>query len=158
HELGAVADLQTIAKRAALAGDGAAVHADVKTVRAAGRLRGAVEEIPDFQAALIVPLDPLAVDRVVPGLPRGNRVSCRGLEFAFAVVAIADAVAPHAAPMVVGEALRVAALDDLLDHGRNVLVVVGAVDAGDVLVRGPVGVAGGLAGEPVRVSAVEFGR
>ena len=158
HHLGALADLACMSRNdARLAGDRAAVHADPEAVRAARGFRGAVEQVPDLQPPVVVPLDPL---RGRPG--RSSRAccgsGCAGLvaELALAVGAVADAVAPQAGPTVVGEALGVAALDDLGQHAGDVLVVVGAVDAGDVLVRGAIGLAGGVAREPVRMRLVEI--
>ena len=104
----------------------------------------------------VVPLDPLAVARVVPVLAGGDGLAGGGAELARAVVAVADAVALQPAPTVVGEAFGMAALDDLAQNAGDVLVVVGAVDAGDVLVVGAVGLAVGLAGEPVGMGLEEI--
>ena len=57
------------------------------------------------------------------------------------------------APAIVGEALQVRTLDDLGQHGWQLLVVIGAVDARDVLVASAIRLARRLPGVPVRVGA-----
>ena len=71
------------------------------------------------------------------------------MKLALTIFAVADAVAIQAAPAVVGEALGVAALDDLGENGGEVFVVVRAVDAGDVFIGGTVRIAGAVASEPI---------
>src|SRR5471030_1689047 len=101
-------------------------------------------------------LGPPAVDGVVPVFAHGNGFAGGGAELARAVVAAANAVARQAAPTVVGETFRVAAFDDFGEDAGDVLVVVGAVDAGNELVGGVVRIARRIAREPIRMAADEF--
>src|SRR5207302_10547555 len=113
HEVGAAADLDEIAERAALAGDRPAVHADPEAVRTARAPGDLVEHVPDFDAALVIPLDPLAVDRIIP-IPAGRqRLTGFRLKLARAVLAIANARPAHTGPVIIGEALGMRAFDDL---------------------------------------------
>src|SRR5260370_13540209 len=102
HELRALTDALHIAECPCLPADRTTVHPDPQAVCAAGVARRAVEEIPDFQAARIVPLDPLAKHGVVPVPCRGNGVARSLAKTARAVVAIADAFAPHTDRVVCG--------------------------------------------------------
>ncbi len=157
EEVGALADRLVVAKVFALGGDLAGVHADPEAVLAAGLLGDAVVEVPDLEAAVVVPADPGAVDRVVPvvaGRQGGVGVVA---ERAAAVRAVADAVALEATPGVVGESVGLVALDDLPQDARQVLVVVGAVDAGDEEIARAVGCAVLVDGEPVGVFEVGLG-
>jgi len=63
--------------------------------------------------------------------------------------AVADAVAPQAAPAVVRKAFRMVASRDLAQDRRDVLAIVRAVDAGHVQIAVAVRLARGVAGEPV---------
>src|SRR5262249_5652406 len=148
QKFGAFTDLADVAERVALARDRTAVHAQPQAVRSAGILRHPIVVLPHLDAARVVPLHPLPVDGVVPVFRLRQRSGGRVAEFAGAVVAIADAVALQTAPTIVGEAFGVRSFDDLAQNPREVLVVIRAVDAGDVLVLGAVGRAGGHAREP----------
>ncbi len=77
-------------------------------------------------------------------------------ELAFAMGAIADVLAAHSGPAIVGDAVRMRAFDNLAQHARQVFVVVRAVDAGDVFVRGAIRIAVAVASEPIRVSPIEI--
>ena len=144
-------------KEPGLRRDRAAVHAGPDAIRAAGVARDAVVELPEFRAARVVPQDPLAVSGIVPvGAARKSPGRSSGGTCAGTVVAVADAAAAQAGPTVVGETFRVGALDDLAQNVGQILVVVRAVDAGDVLVGGAVGLAVGDAREPVGMRLVEI--
>src|SRR5262249_3501135 len=92
HELGAFADLLEVAEIAALRRDVSAVHSDPEAVGTAGSLGGAVVQFPDFDAAGVVPVDPLAVGGIVPVFAL-RKCGARFLpELAGAVVAIADSL------------------------------------------------------------------
>ena len=86
---------------------------------------------------------------------RRNRLSGLSSEFALAVLAVADAAATHPRPTVVGDALGMRSLDDLPQNVRQILVVIGAVDARGVLVGRAVRAPVGGTREPVRVGLVE---
>ncbi len=86
---------------------------------------------------------------MVPVRGRGQRRAGSGPERACAVVAVADALASEPRPAVIGEAIGTGALDDLAQDVRKIFVVVGAVDAGDVLVGGAVRLSRSVAREPV---------
>ena len=155
-DMRAAADLFEVAEGIRLRGYGAAVHARPDAIRPARGLRGAVVELPEFGAPRVVPHDPLAVDGVVPVGAQWNRLSGLRLELALAVIAVADTVAAHSRPTVIGDALGMGALDDLAQDVGQILVVVRAVDARDVLVGGAVGLAVGHAREPVGVGLIEI--
>ena len=128
-----------VAERARLRGHRAAVHARPDAVGPARRARDPVVQLPDLDPARVVPPDPLAVGADRPSPPsRGSALAVSSPERARAVVAVADALAAHARPAVVGEAVGMRALDDLAQHVGQVLVVVRAVDAGDVLLGGAI--------------------
>ena len=69
QDLRAAADRRAIAEPARLGRDASAVHADPEAVRPARLARRAIVQIPDLQATVVVPEDPLAVQRIVPVLP-----------------------------------------------------------------------------------------
>src|SRR5690242_11045704 len=103
-------------------------------MRASSRLCDPVVQIPHFQPTCVVPFDPMPVDGVVPIFNSREGTARCGPEFASAVIAVADASAGKAAPTVIGEAVRMTALDDLGQDARKILVVVGAVDTGNVFI------------------------
>src|SRR5204863_6579628 len=152
-----------VAERAALVGQAAAVHPRPFAVRAAVTVGDLVVQLPEADPLGVAPLDPGAIGRVVPVLPRrqllaaGSRGKRRG-----ARGAVADPTAPaEAGPRVIGEALRVVALADLLEHFGQVLAVVRPADAGGVerlvlvaKVAGVVRLPVGLNGEPVGMLVV----
>src|SRR5574340_907488 len=113
HHIRALADSFHVAERTRLSRDRAAVHAYPDAVRAAALLCRPVEMVPDLDAPVVVPLDPLAVNRIVPVALLGERLARLLAELPRAVVAIADALASQARPTVVRETLGMAALDDL---------------------------------------------
>ena len=94
-------------KTAALAADRPAVHADPKAIRPARRLGRSVVEVPDLQPPGVVPLDPFAIDRIVPVSLAGDFLCPRAAELLRAVLAMADAFAPESAPAIVGDPLGV---------------------------------------------------
>ena len=65
-DFGAGADLLVVAETPALAADAAAVHPEPQAVRPARGFRHAVVQVPDLQPAGVAPLNPLAIDRIVP--------------------------------------------------------------------------------------------
>src|SRR5207237_4657999 len=135
------ADLLQIAKRPRLGRDRSAVHARPDAVGPAGLARDAVVHLPHLDPPRVAPHDPLAIYGIVPR-GRTRQCLCRlRAERAVAVCTEADALAAEACPAVVGEYVGMRALDDLAQHAREVLSVVGAVDACDVLVARPVRVA-----------------
>jgi hypothetical protein len=77
------------------------------------------------------------------------------MEACRAVGAIADLGLAGATPTVIGEAIRVAAIDDLAQHVRDELVEVSAVHACKIKIAGAVRLARGAGGEPLRVRAVD---
>jgi hypothetical protein len=158
HEFGALRDFFEIPERVALARNRAAVHADPKAVRAARRLYRAVVQVPDFQAPPVVPLDPFPVHRIVPIAGGRKRAALLVPKLARAVLAMANAVAPQAAPTVIGESFRVRTLDDLRKHARDVFVVIRAVHTGDVLVFGAIRLALRIPREPVGMHFEEVRR
>src|SRR5436853_477379 len=83
-----------------------------------------------------------------PSRPGRRGRAGRRLELSRAVTAVADSVPAKPAPTVVGEPLRMCALDDLGQDGWDVFIVVGAVYATDVLLRGPVWSSCGIHAEP----------
>ncbi len=123
--------------------------------RPAGRAGRAVVEVPDLQPPRVVPLDPLAIDRIVPVLLAGDRLAGPLAELLRAVLAVADALAPQPAPAIVGDSLGVRALDDLAENAGDVLFVVGTVDTGDVEIARSVRLARGVRGKPVGMGLVE---
>ena len=155
-DLGALANRLEVAERTALGTGRSAVHSDPEAIGTAGGFGGAIVQVPDLHAPGVVPHDPIAVRRIVPVGRTGNGLAGLLTELALAIVAVADAPAAEAAPTVVGEALRMAAPDDLAQDVGEILVVVGAVHAGDVAVGVAVGIAAGVPGEPVRVGLEEI--
>ena len=156
HDVGAGADFLEIAERARLRGHRAAVHAGPDAVRSAGGSRDAVVQLPHFGPPCVAPHDPFPIHQVVPvGLPRQRLAGLR-LELPRTTGAVTDALAPESRPAVVGESVRVRALDDLAKHARQVLVVVGAVDARDVLIGRAIGPAVRVAREPVGMGGEEI--
>src|SRR4051794_6910390 len=88
HDRGAFTDLAEIAEGAGLRRNRAAVHAGPDAIRSAGALRSAVIEFPHFDPAVVVPNDPLAVDRIIPiGLLRKRLVRFRP-EFSITICAV----------------------------------------------------------------------
>ncbi len=140
-----------------MAGDAGAVHANPEAIFSACGLGDFVVVIPEFEAAGVVPVEPLAIDGIVPVFLLWDRFVGEGEEFGFAIFAVADVVAFEAVPDVVGETVGVGAFDDFAHDVGEVVVVVGAVDAGEVELTAAVGLAGGVDGEPVGVSVVERG-
>ncbi len=106
-DVGALADGAEVTERARLRGNGTAVHAGPDAVGAAGGTRGLVVQVPDRQAARVVPPNPIAVGGVVPVRGRRKVLAATRLEQARAVVAVADAAAAEPRPTVVGETFRV---------------------------------------------------
>src|ERR1039458_1343181 len=155
HNLRPLADRLVIAKLLGLGGNRAAVHSEPEAMRPAGFARGAIEQVPDFKPARVVPPDPLAIDRIVPILRARDRLAGLLVKLALTIFAVADAVALQAVPVVVRDSIRVRALDDFAEHGRKVFVVIRAVDARDVEAGVPIRLAAGAQGEPIRVSAIK---
>src|SRR6266850_4470786 len=149
HDVRALRDLAQIAKRASLRRYRAAVHARPDAVRAARALRGAVVQLPDFDPAIVVPQDPLPVGRVVPiRLPRERAAGLRA-KLAVAIRTVANALPAHSGPTVVGKPIRMRALDNLSQNAGKIFIVIGAVDARDVLVRGSIRFSVDVAREPI---------
>src|SRR3954447_11560420 len=91
EHIGTLADSAKISERVRFCGDRPAVHAKPQTVRSASTLGCAIVQIPDLDAAIIVPLDPKAVRLVVPILLSRKRLAVFVLKLLRAVFAIADA-------------------------------------------------------------------
>src|ERR1039458_1604998 len=155
HNLRPLADRLVIAKLLSLGGNRAAVHSEPEAMRPAGFARGAIEQVPDFEPARVVPPDPLAIDRIVPILRARDRLAGLLVKLALTIIAVADVVALQAVPIVVRDSIRVRALDDFAEHGRNVFVVIRTVDARDVEAGVPIRLAAGVQGEPIRVRAIK---
>src|ERR1700739_4136166 len=113
HHFGAPEDGLAIPERAALRRDGSAVHAEPKAIGASRRFCGAVIQVPDLDTPRIVPVDSLPVDRIFPVARLRQRRAGFIANLSPAIFAVTDAVPPQTAPAIVGEALGVAALDDL---------------------------------------------
>src|SRR5690606_29585252 len=94
----------------------AADHAHPGAVLAAGCARDAVVERPEFGAAFKAPADPFAIALVGPVVVPRQLHAGTVLELRLAVLAIADLAARQAGPAVIGKAIGLAALDDLLHH------------------------------------------
>ena len=91
----------------------AAVHAQPEAVGAAGRFRYAVVDCPRSRRAARSSNRSTGGRPGVPVLLLRERLAGLVAKLARAVFAVADVVALQPAPTVVGEALRVAAFDDL---------------------------------------------
>src|SRR5580704_14700983 len=104
HYLGAPADFGEVAERPALCADRPAVHPNPQALGSARGFRDAVIQVPHFEAALVIPLDPLPVNRAAPILRARQGLARLIAKLAGAVFAVTDAVAPEAAPAIVGEA------------------------------------------------------
>lgn len=110
-----------------------------------------VRLFPHLDPARVVPHDPLAICGIVPVRLLRQRFSGLRLKPACAVRAVADALATQPGPAVVGEAIGMSALDDLAQDVWQIFVVICAVDAGDVLVRGAIRTSLEISREPVRM-------
>src|SRR5262249_24450270 len=144
-------DRAAVAEGAALRGDGPAIHAEPQAIRASSGLGRTIVHVPDLDAPRVIPIDPLAVDWIAPILLARQIGSGFVAKLTRAVFAIADAFPPKAAPAIVRETLRVAALDNLGENSREILVVVRAVHASYILISGAIRIAAAVAREPVRV-------
>ncbi len=133
----------------------AADHPQPGAVLAAGLAGDLVVKLPEVGPALEVPAHPVAVGVGVPVVRPRQLLAGVGLELRLAMVAVADAGSRQARPAVVGEAVRMAALDDLAHHVRQELAVVGRADAGDELVGLADRLAVDVAADPVGVRFVE---
>jgi len=160
-DLGAGEDFFGVAECVSLGGDVGGLHAQPEAVYAAGGLRDFVVEVPLFEAAGVGPFDPFAEGGVVPVAGGGEGSVGERLEAAGAVLTVADRVTVGGGPGVVGEAFGMVAVDDFAHDVGKELVVVGAVDAGDVELAGHVrlaiGVDGDVVGVGVEKGAVDFG-
>ena len=155
HDLRAGTNLLVVAEAPALAADAAAVHAEPQAIRPPRRFGHAVVQVPDLQPAGVAPLNPFPINRIVPVVPCRKGFARPLAEPPGAMLAVTDAAAIQAAPTVVRDAFGMRPLDDLAQHVRQVLLIVGAVDARHVEVAGPVGLAAGVHGEPIRMGLVE---
>ena len=104
----ALGDGLDVAEAGGLPADAGAVHADPEAIFSAGFARDAIVGIPQLHSPGVVPLNPLAVDRVVPVALGGEILAGAIAKFGDAVFAVADAAAIDAVPDVVGEPLRAA--------------------------------------------------
>src|ERR1039458_1956277 len=120
------ADFLAVAEALALAADGAAVHPGPDAIRPARRLRGAVIQVPDFQPAVVVPANPLAISQIVPIRLTRDVLAAALAEFPPAILTVADSAAAQPAPTVVREALRVVAFGDFTQDGWDKIIVGGA--------------------------------
>src|SRR5260370_1360596 len=111
-------------------------------MRSAGRFRYPVVVVPDLNPPLVIPFDPLPICGIVPILALGQILLALLAELSSAVFAIADAVTRQAAPTVIAEPFRMRAVDDFPQDAGKVLVIVSAVDAGDILIGFPIRLAG----------------
>ena len=105
-DFGAGGELLEIAEGGGLGGDIAAEHAEPEAIFSAGVAGDAVVEVPLFDAAGVGPVDPLAEGGVVPVVFGGEILGGEFFEAGDAVLAVADAVAVIAGPVVVGEAFQ----------------------------------------------------
>ena len=156
HDVSAAANSLQVPEGVGLRGHGAAVHAGPDTVGAARSLRSPIVQVPELRAPVVVPQDPLPVGRIIPIGAARYRLPGLRPELALAVLAIADATPAHSRPTVIGDPLRVRPLDDFTQHVRQVLVVVGAVDARDVLVVCAIRLSFDGTGEPVGMRLEEI--
>ena len=120
------------------------------------RLTGrAVVQVPDFETAVVVPEDPLPVQRIVPVLSRGDSLASAVAKPALTMRTVTGALSVQPAPAIVGDPLGMRPLDDLVQDARDVFVVVGTVDARDVEFTRPIGPARAVNGEPVGMGSVK---
>src|SRR4051794_2379107 len=112
NHLGPLEDGLAIAEGTALGGYRAAVHAKPEAIGTSRGFRRAIIQVPDLYTTRIIPVDPLAVDRVIPVLLQWQSGAGFVAELSRTVFAIADAVTVEPAPAIVGESFRMAALDN----------------------------------------------
>src|SRR5215472_10175436 len=105
-------DRFAVAERTALRGDRTAVHAEPQALRPSGGFRRAVVQIPDLNAPFVIPVNPAAVDGIVPVAFARYRCGRFIPELTRAVIAVTDAVAVKPAPTVIGESFRMTPLND----------------------------------------------
>ena len=155
-DLGPRQDRLEIDEAVAVVEDVAADHAAPDAMLAAGFPRHGIVEVPELGPPLVVPADPAPVILARPIVNLRQR-EFRPLRRTFPNSSgMADAVAGHAGPGIVGEPVGSAALNDLRHDPRQVLAVIGRVDAGDVLVSLAVGLALRVDADPVRMGAIEI--
>src|SRR6185437_9658854 len=152
----APANLPVIAKALGLAVDGAAVHAHPNAIATACGLRHAIVQIPNLQAALVIPAYPFTINRIVPVPFFRNRFPSPIAKSFFAIAAKTWTVPAKARPTVVRESFRMIAFDNFAQDGGNMLLVVRAVDASYEKIVGLVGLAIASQSEPIRVCAIKI--
>src|SRR5206468_4921323 len=103
QNLGAAADRRAITKPARLGRDASAVHADPQAVWPARLARYSIVQIPDLQATVVIPEDPLAVQRIVPVFPSRDRLAGAVAKPALTVRTVAGALPVKSAPAIVGD-------------------------------------------------------
>ena len=113
EDLGPAADFLEVAETAALPADRAAVHADPEAIRPARGFGRAIVRVPDLQPPRVVPLDPLAIDRIVPVLLAGNLLARRARGTSSRSSRNSRCFRAQSAPAIVGDPLGMRALDDL---------------------------------------------
>src|ERR1051326_3633960 len=155
HDLSTFTDGLVITETRALGDDVATVHADPQAGGPTGVAGDPIVQLPVAHAARVAQGDPLTVRRVTPISLRWQRASGRIPKDTRTIHTVADARAFESAPAVVGDSVRMAALDDFAQDVCKKLIVVGTVDARDVQVFGTVWPPFAVDGEPVRVLDVE---
>src|SRR5665213_2913332 len=93
--LGALENCLAVPERTALRGDGPAVHAEPQAIGTTRRLRRVVVQVPDFDAARVVPVDPPPVHGIFPIMLQRQGGTGFVPELSRAVFAITDTVSPQ---------------------------------------------------------------
>src|SRR5262249_32951366 len=133
-----------------------AVHAHPNAIWPAGGAGDAIVQIPNLQATRIAPFNPAVVNGGIP-VARPRQVLAGNLaELARTILAMTDALASQSAPTIVGKAFRAVTLGNLFQQARNVLLVIGTIDAGDVEPAPAIGLAVVVDSKPVFVSVKKF--